>query len=134
MSPKLRLRYELLASDDPEQEAVSLFGYLRWRNGVLCPRCGYGRVSILHKQAKFECVRCEHQFSLTSGTILHKTRLPLSRWVAAWQAMCVTEGKITGHALATAIGVSYPTAWRMKKQLNSPASKSGWDWNMEAKK
>jgi hypothetical protein len=55
----------------------------RWPEGFRCPACGSGEAWTLPRRALFECRSCRHQTSVTAGTILHRTRLPLSLWFAA---------------------------------------------------
>ena len=51
---------------------------LRWPEGVTCPRCKDTRVSRIKDYARYECVGCEYQFTVTSGTIFHDSHLPLA--------------------------------------------------------
>jgi transposase-like protein len=55
----------------------------RWPQGFRCPDCGHGEAWTLPKRALLECRSCGRQRSVTAGTILHRTRLPLSLWFAA---------------------------------------------------
>lgn len=55
----------------------------RWPEGFRCPACSSGEVWTLPRRALFECRSCRRQTSVTAGTILHRTRLPLSLWFAA---------------------------------------------------
>lgn len=58
------------------------------------------------------CPHCEHQVSVTAGTIFHKTRKPLRLWFrAAWE---ITSQKYGANALGLqrVLGLgSYETAW-----------------------
>jgi hypothetical protein len=58
----------------------------RWPDGFRCPACGHdhgwelGRGVIL-----IECARCHRQTSVTAGTVIHRSHLPLKTWfLAAW--------------------------------------------------
>ena len=51
----------------------------RWPEGFLCPRCGYRRAYELVNQRRRQCAGCRHQVSLTSGTVLHRTKIPLTQ-------------------------------------------------------
>ena len=54
----------------------------RWPNGFACPVCGVAaRTRFLRGGLRYwQCGTCEHQCSLTSGTIFAATKLALSRW------------------------------------------------------
>ncbi len=55
----------------------------RWPKGFRCPRCT-GRESYwLAERSLEQCVRCRYQASVTAGTVLHKTRVPLRTWLLA---------------------------------------------------
>ena len=49
----------------------------RWGGEPACARCGSTRVWTIRSGTTFECADCDHQTSLTSGTVLEKTRKPL---------------------------------------------------------
>jgi hypothetical protein len=58
----------------------------RWPDGFVCPCCHARKGWKLEtKPWTFECARCGKQTSVTAGTILHGTHLPLRTWYkAAW--------------------------------------------------
>ena len=55
----------------------------RWGGKPACARCQSLRVWAIRKGTTFECAECGHQTSLTSGTLLEKTRKPLKMWFRA---------------------------------------------------
>ncbi len=58
----------------------------RWPGGFRCPGCGHGKGWELERGTLLvECARCRRQTSVTAGTVLHRSRLPLRLWfLAAW--------------------------------------------------
>ena len=53
----------------------------RWPDGFVCPACGEGRAVALKSRPRlFECLDCGRQTSLTAGTAMHRSKLPLTRW------------------------------------------------------
>ena len=53
----------------------------RWPEGFVCPRCSDGRAWLLKAKAfTYECAGCGRQTSVTAGTIMHASKLPLTRW------------------------------------------------------
>jgi transposase-like protein len=66
---------------------------LRWPNGTHCPHCGpdsRSRVTRMRanqdrrvRDGLWQCLSCRRQFTVTSGTALHNTHLPLRTWVVA---------------------------------------------------
>jgi len=74
---------KLTSKIDSEEKARKFLQKCRWPDGVRCPRCGHEHISRLKNQHKFECAKCEYQFSVTAGTIFHGTRVSLRKWLAA---------------------------------------------------
>lgn len=57
------------------------------------------------------CRGCRRQFSVTAGTIMHRTRLPLRYWFVAIYLMCQSKKGMSAHQLHRMLGVQYKTAW-----------------------
>lgn len=89
----------------------------RWPEGVNCPRCGGKDPYRLRSVKKFECSKCGHQFSTTSGTIFHKTYLPLPKWFLAIYLMCSTGQNVSVNRIHAAVGLPYKTAWYMHQRI-----------------
>ena len=52
---------------------------MRWPDGFVCPACGHEKGWALRRKAHtFECAGCRRQTSVTAGTILHASKLPLT--------------------------------------------------------
>ena len=53
----------------------------RWPGGFVCPACGGVRGWELATKAwTHECAECGKQTSVTAGTVLHGSKLPLTVW------------------------------------------------------
>jgi len=96
---------------------------LRWPEGVMCPRCKDTRVSRLKDYARYECVGCEYQFTVTSGTIFHDSHLPLPIWFVS--VLLLVEAKKGMSAMQlkrTLWGTdrgSYKTAWYLCHRIRA---------------
>jgi transposase-like protein len=96
-------------------------GYLfasRWPDGFRCPACGGGEVGVEHSRHLWQCRGCGRQTSVTAGTAMHKTRLPLTVWF--WAAYLVsTHGPgISALQLQRQLGICrYETAWTILHKL-----------------
>src|SRR5208283_1157872 len=66
----------------PDEASCSAFLFeRRWPDGFVCPACGQGRAAALKSRAyTYECSDCGRQTSITAGTALHRTKLPLTAW------------------------------------------------------
>src|SRR5271170_4411553 len=97
-----------------EESCQKYLAACRWPDGFLCPRCGHRGAYSLGKQRRWQCIACRHQVSLTAGTILHNSRIPLIMWF--WTAYLMTTDKrgISALLLQRQLGLKrYETAWMM---------------------
>lgn len=92
-------------------------GKLRWPEGFVCPRCQH-RAAWLTARGLYHCQQCDHQTSVTAGTLFADTNLPLRLWFEAiWH---VTNQKYGASALGLQriLGLgSYRTAWNWLHKL-----------------
>jgi transposase-like protein len=96
---------------------------LRWPEGVTCPRCKDTRISRLKDYARYECVGCEYQFSVTSGTIFHDSHLALPMWFLAVLLICEAKKGMSAMQLKRTLWGqnkgSYKTAWYLCHRIRS---------------
>src|SRR5579863_1597114 len=103
-----------------DAEAADAFRQIRWSrtNGEPnCPRCGCLGVYSYQTRALFKCKACDHQFSVTSGTIFAGRKLPL-RTILLAIAIFVNGAK--GHSalqLSRDLDVQYKTAFVLQHKL-----------------
>ena len=63
------------------------------------------------------CSGCRHQTSVTAGTILDRTRTPLTTWFeAAWHLATAKNG-LSAKTLERTLGTSYRVAWTMLQRF-----------------
>jgi len=96
-----------------------------WPRGRLCPKCGCrdstalgGRdVDRRARPGLYQCSNgvCRFQFTVTTRTPLHSTKLPLRIWLTGLWLILQSDKGISSVRLAEAIGVTQPTlgAWAM---------------------
>ncbi len=91
----------------------------RWPRGFICPACQNRKYcNVRHGRVKiFQCNSCRKQVTLTSGTIFHSTKLPLTIWFQALFFLTQTKTNISTLELMRRIGVCYRTSWRIKHKL-----------------
>ena len=91
---------------------------LRWKEGYVCPKCG-GRHAYQLSNGRYQCAQCRHQVSVTAGTVLHKTHMPLTQWFLAFYLVCQDKRGISAVQLSSQLGTTYKTAWYMLKRIRS---------------
>ena len=82
--------------DDKCRDTLEL---LRWPTGVCCTRCGDTDVNELEKHNRWHCRGCDYQFSVTSGTIMHDSHLPLRKWFLAIYLMVESRKGMSANQL-----------------------------------
>ncbi len=104
-----------------EAAARRWFDEARWPDGPVCPRCGVEeRASRLRtRRGQFTCLDCRYRYSVTSGTALHNTKLPLRTWLIAMYMITTSSKGISAMKLADWLGVSYKTAWHMGHRIRA---------------
>jgi transposase-like protein len=92
----------------------------RWGGKPACARCGSTYVWPIRNGTTFECRECDHQTSLTSGTVLEKTRKPLKMWFRAVFEISTRRTGISAMDLMRIMGFgSYKTAWTWLHKLRA---------------
>jgi transposase-like protein len=90
----------------------------RWQGGFVCPRCGGDRVAALKSRAHtYECLDCGRQTSITAGSVMHRSKLPLTVWFWAAHLMSTHSNGMSARQLADQLGLTYKTAWLLTQKL-----------------
>lgn len=85
---------------------------LRWPDDqVVCPRCQSAATTAVASRHQFDCLTCHFRFSVTSGTLLDDTKLPLWKWFAAVYLMVESKKSMSANQIHRTIGTTYKTAW-----------------------
>ncbi len=108
-----------------EAEANATFYRFKWPHGYRCPQCGHVHACVItsRRLPLYQCRACRHQTTLTTGTILAKSRLPLVKWATALRLLASPHG-MRATQLADVLCVSYKTAFRMLKKLRQAISEN----------
>jgi transposase len=120
-SSESQLTYTQFLEQFPSHDAC--LDYLKERfypDGSDCPKCGKKtKFHRIKSRAAYSCQYCGHQVYPTAGTIFHKSTTNLQMWFWAIFLMSSTRCGISAKQLEREIGVSYPTAHRMFKQIRT---------------
>ena len=104
-------------SDD---EAHAMFQAIRFAdNGgaAFCPRCGCTAVYTYAARRIWKCQACQHQFSVTSGTIFASRKLPVRDYLAAAAIFVNAVKGISALQLGRDLDVQYKTAFVLAHKL-----------------
>ncbi len=100
---------------------------LRWPDGVSCPKCASQSISEVVKRPVFDCNECRYQFSVTAGTIMHDSHLPMRKWFMAIYLMCESKKGISAKQLERTLGVAYRTAWYLSHRIREAMGNDPFD-------
>ncbi len=105
----------------PNEEACrNYLALIRWPEGFICPVCKSRKGWRLRERPIVTMCENNHQTSLTAGTVMHRTRQPLSTWLyAAYLVSTLTPG-ISAVQFQKHLGLKrYETAWNMLHKLRA---------------
>lgn len=115
--------YELTAKYPDEPSAVRYFEERRWPQGVTCPSCSSREVfqgKQPHRRRQvWRCRKCDRRFSVTSGTVMDSTKLPLRKWLLAFHLIGASKKGISSLQLARMLRVDYKTAWHLAHRIRA---------------
>lgn len=130
-----RITVTQLAKDIPDDEAAAVYlERLRWPNQPVCPQCGSindhyfltpkgegrkTRTGSISTRRVWKCKDCRKQFSVTSGTIFHGTRISLRVWIFVLFEMAANKNGIAAREIARKYGLPPKTAWLMTQKIRA---------------
>jgi transposase-like protein len=114
-----------------EEAARVHFEAIRWPDGKpICPHCGTIGESTLvkgksHRSGMYQCNACLKPFTVTVGSVMESSHVPLHKWALAFHLMASSKKGISAHQLMRELGIgSYRTAWflahRVREAMSDP--------------
>jgi transposase-like protein len=106
-----------------EDAARKYFEGVRWPDGPICPHCGVIDQSTLvqgksHRPGMFQCNACREPFTVTVGSVMESSHVPLHKWALAFRLMASRKKGVSAHQLMRSLGLgSYRTAWFMAHRV-----------------
>jgi transposase-like protein len=103
-----------------DDQAHATFVAIRWAdNGgePHCPRCGCTAVYTYTARRIWKCKACNHQFSVTSGTIFASRKLPVRDYLAAIAIFVNATKGLSALQLGRDLDVQYKTAFVLAHKL-----------------
>jgi transposase-like protein len=102
-----------------ESACIEYLYQLRWPGGFSCSKCGHTEY-WKSGRGLFICRACEHNQSVTAGTIFHSTKKPLTDWFKALWWFSTRKSGVNAINLQDLLGLgSYTTAWKWLQKLRS---------------
>lgn len=110
---------EIMRRFSTEEAARAYFENIRWPDGPVCPHCGsFGRhyprtpnKAAGIREGVYVCKECRDDFSVTVGTVMERSKVPLNKWLIAFYMMCASKTQISALQLQRQLEIgSYNTA------------------------
>jgi transposase-like protein len=120
MAKKLDITKPIYNDDDAARVHLET---LLWPEGPVCPRCGVNGDRITKLMGKstrpgvYKCKDCRKPFSVTVGTVMERSHVPLAKWVLAAQLMTSSKKGMSAKQLERMMGIGYETAWFLFHRL-----------------
>lgn len=130
MSKSTISTFELFQMFPDQESARTYFEARRWPDGATCPACGEAERIGTRKGGYYRCNACLLDFTVRTGTIFERSKVPLHKWLYAMYLLVTARKGISSVQLHAQIGVTQKTAWFMLQRLreacgNDPTELAG---------
>jgi transposase-like protein len=103
-----------------EGKCRELFEKIRWKGQEpWCPysKCNHVKVYRFKNGIHFKCAKCRKRFTVTVGTVLQDSKIPLQKWMLAIYLLTTGAKGLASCSLAVHLGVTQSTAWYIQKRV-----------------
>lgn len=107
-----------------EEDCETFLKAQREKEGVICSKCGNNDHYWDRYNKRWICKKCGHETTLTSGTVMHSSKLPLLYWFTAMHLLTSTKKTFSASELQRQLGHKrYQPIWEMLHKLRSVMGK-----------
>jgi transposase-like protein len=92
-----------------QEESIALLEKMRWNGQPRCPYCGSIKATTYKATHRYHCNSCFTAYSVTVGTLFHKTHVDLDKWFRAIKLIVKKSPNISSRNLAKEIQVNKNT-------------------------
>jgi transposase-like protein len=102
-----------------------------WPTGPVCPHCGATGDDVTklegkaHRPGLYQCSQCREQFTVTVKTVFERSKIPLTKWLAALFLLTASKKGVSAHQVHRSLGISYKSAWFMMHRLREALRQGG---------
>lgn len=107
-----------------------------WPTGRVCPHCGNADQvkstkldGEVHRAGLYQCnePECRQQFTVTVNTVFERSKIPLTKWLAALFLMTASKKGVSAHQVHRMLGISYKSTWFLMHRLREAMREGGFD-------
>jgi transposase-like protein len=114
-----------------EEQARETLERIVWANAPVCPHCGCvdGHTKLQgkkHRAGVWKCNDgCAKQFTVTVGTVMEGSHLPIRTWLMAFAILCSSKKGVSALQLQRQLGLgSYRSAWHLCHRIRYAMSQN----------
>jgi two-component system, sensor histidine kinase LadS len=90
---------------------------LKWKDGFECPKCSNKKFGRGNNNFTYKCTQCQHQESVTSNTLFHAIKFPISKAFYLAYYLHKNGNDVSYEELALKLELSKNTAWKFGKKV-----------------
>lgn len=101
-----------------------------WPDGPICPHCGVIKQATrlqgeTVRPGLFMCNACRSQFTVTVGTLMERSKIPLHKWLYATYLLMSSKKGMSTHQLRRTLGVSLKSTWFLMHRIREALREGG---------
>ena len=103
-----------------EEKAHAWFVARRWPDGIQCPHCEGFAITprkSSRRTPQYHCNDCTANFTVKTGTIMHDSKLPLSKWALAFYLFATNLKGVSSMKLHRDLDITQKTAWYLAHRI-----------------
>ena len=104
--------------DDTQAEAW--FVERRWPDGIRCAYCDSDAITSRktnRQTPQYHCTSCKENFTVKTGTIMHDSKLSLSKWALAFYLFSTNLKGVSSMKLHRDLGITQKSAWHLAHRI-----------------
>jgi len=105
-----------------ETKAREFLELQRWPHGPVCPYCKEHKNVVrlggeAAKKGQVLCRPCRKKFTVTVGTVMERSHIPLTKWLMGFRLMASSKKGISAHQMHRMMDITYKTAWFLNHRI-----------------
>ncbi len=103
----------------------------RWSGNITCPQCGRGNPEERKRRGKLRQWRCRDRkdcgklFTVKTDTIMHDSKLPVSKWCIAYFLYSTNFKGVSSMKLHNDLEITQKSAWHLAHRIRLAFESSG---------
>ena len=112
--------HELITSMPDEKTCRDYIARQRWQDGkAVCPYCSHTHCYVIEGGKRYKCgsKTCYKKFSVTVGTVMEASNIPLNKWLMGIYLVAAHKRGISSYQLAKDLGIAQKNSWFMINRI-----------------